>query len=77
MSRHATDVVSLVFGLIFAGLAVNWVLIVTDVSELSNAQLTVPVILIAAGIAGLVSVLARGGSQETSHVESDGHSAPE
>lgn len=59
MSRHATDPVSLVFGLIFAGLATNWLLIISDVTDVSKAYVTVPVVMIAAGVAGLVSVLRR------------------
>jgi len=57
MYRHATDVTSLVFGTIFAGFTVFWLLDVTDTVDAPDAWLAGPVILIAAGIVGLVVAL--------------------
>src|SRR5262245_60917013 len=53
LHRHATDVVALVFGVIFAGITAVWLLHVTDVIDLEQAWLAGPVILIVAGAVGL------------------------
>lgn len=55
--RHATDVISLVFGTLFAGLTVVWLLVVGDVLELDEARVAWPVILVIAGAVGLVAAL--------------------
>jgi hypothetical protein len=54
LRRHAPDVVSLVFGVVFAGLAAIWLLNETDVINNDGAWLAGPVILIVAGVLGLV-----------------------
>ena len=59
MRQHATDVVSLVFGTVFAGFALVWLLIVTDLIDFDEAWLIGPVILIAAGLLGLYTALRR------------------
>jgi hypothetical protein len=53
LHRHATDVVALVFGLVFAGITAVWLLNVSDVIDLEQAWLAGPVILIVAGAVGL------------------------
>jgi hypothetical protein len=57
LRRHAPDVVSLVFGTLFAGFAVIWLLNATDVIDSESAWLAGPAILIVAGILGLVVAL--------------------
>jgi hypothetical protein len=52
--RHATDVVSLVFALIFAGLALYWALVVSDAVSGNDVWWIGPAILVLAGGAGLV-----------------------
>ena len=47
--RHATDVISLVFGVIFAGFTVVWLLQVTDAIDAGQAWVVGPVVLMAAG----------------------------
>ena len=54
--RHATDVISLVFGVIFAGFTVVWLLQVTDAIDAGQAWVVGPVVLMAAG-PGLVAAL--------------------
>ena len=64
--RHATDVISLVFGVIFAGFTVVWLLQLTDAIDAGQAWVVGPVVLMAAGAAGLVAALRpRGGSDES------------
>ena len=55
--RHATDVISLVFGTIFAGFTVVWLLTVTDTIDENQAWLGGPIILIAAGALGLATAI--------------------
>lgn len=62
MVKHETDVTSLVFGLLFAGLAGLWVLVQYDVLTLPAASVVAPLVLVAAGVAGLLLTLRRGKS---------------
>ena len=55
--RHATDVISLVFGVIFAGFVALWALRGTDLISVSQLGLVGPAVLIAAGAVGLVVAL--------------------
>jgi hypothetical protein len=55
--RHATDVVSLVFGMIFAGVFAVWVLTGAHLIDFAQVWLAGPVILIAAGVVGLGAAL--------------------
>lgn len=57
MRRHPTDVVSLVFGLLFLGVAALWGPGMPSVLDGSGWRL--PVLLIAAGAAGLLVSLRR------------------
>jgi hypothetical protein len=57
MHRHAPDVVSLVFGTLFAGLALTWLLSATEVIDDEQAWIAGPVTLIVAGVLGLVVAL--------------------
>ena len=58
MRRHDTDVTSLVFGVIFAGVALVWALVETDVVELDNLTVLGPAVLVVAGLIGLVGLVA-------------------
>ena len=55
--RHATDVVSLVFGTIFAGFTILWVLYVAGDLDNQDAWWAGPIVLVVAGAAGLVASL--------------------
>ena len=55
LHRHATDVVSLVAGTIFAGVTAVWLLNLGDVIDLEAAWLAIPLVLIVAGVVGLVA----------------------
>jgi hypothetical protein len=55
--RHATDVVSLIFGIIFGGVVLVWALAGADVIDPGSVGLAAPAILIAAGAVGLVVAL--------------------
>lgn len=54
MYRHAADVVSLVFGILFSGFTVLWVLHVANVLHHADAWFAGPIVFVAAGAAGLV-----------------------
>lgn len=55
--RHATDVISLVFGTIFAGFTLVWLLDLTAVIQRDDAWLAGPIILVVAGTVGLATAL--------------------
>lgn len=57
--RHATDVISLIAAVIFGGWTIVWLLDVTNTVHRENAWLAGPVILIAAGLLGLLASLRR------------------
>jgi hypothetical protein len=57
LRRHAPDAVSLVFGTLFAGSAVIWLLSATDDIDYNEAWLAGPAILIVAGVVGLAVAL--------------------
>lgn len=59
VGRHDTDVTSLVFGLLFLGIAAVWLLVQQDVVSWPGASRIFPVVLVAAGVIGLVSSLTR------------------
>ena len=64
--RHAVDVISLVFGVIFAGFTAVWLLQLSGAIDHEQAWVVGPVVLMAAGAAGLVAALRpRGGSDES------------
>lgn len=56
---HDTDVTSLVFGLLFLGIAAVWLLVQQDVVSWPDASRIFPVVLVVAGVIGLVSSLTR------------------
>jgi len=57
MYRHATDLVALIAGTVFAGFTAVWVLTESDVLDIKEAWLAGPGILILAGIVGLAVAL--------------------
>lgn len=59
VGRHDTDVTSLVFGLLFLGIAAVWLLVQQDVVSWPGASRIFPIVLVAAGVIGLVSSLTR------------------
>ena len=62
--RHATDVVSLVFGIMFAGFTLVWLVGVTGHLDQHDAWWAGPLVLVVAGVAGLVASLRHGGPGE-------------
>jgi hypothetical protein len=56
---HDTDVTSLVFGLLFLGIALVWLLVQQDVVSWPDASRIFPIVLVVAGVVGLVSSLTR------------------
>ncbi|MEP6695290.1 MAG: hypothetical protein ABJA34_00265 [Pseudonocardiales bacterium] len=63
MNRHSSDVVSLVAGLIFIGIAALWAMARADLLPGSRGWL-LPVVLVAAGAAGLYTAVRRGRDAE-------------
>ena len=55
--RHATDVVSLVFGTIFAGFTVIWLVYLSGYLDSHDAWWLGPLVLVVAGAAGLATAL--------------------
>lgn len=60
MAKHDTDVTSLVFGVLFLGLAGMWALVRYDALSLPAASVVAPIVLILAGAGGLALSLRRG-----------------
>jgi hypothetical protein len=66
--RHATDIISLFFGIIFTGLTVVWLLVINDIIDDQRAWIGGPITLVAAGAVGLVAALQpRNRSVQTSY----------
>lgn len=59
MRRHETDVVSLVFGLVFLGVSAMWPLVHYEVLGLPGLEVAAPVLLVSAGLAGLIASFGR------------------
>ena len=60
MRRHETDVTSLVFGLVFLGVAALWALVQADLLSLPDASVVGPAVLVVAGLVGIAVTLRRG-----------------
>jgi hypothetical protein len=58
--RHETDVTSLVFGLVFVGVAALWALVQADLLSLPDASVVGPAVLVVAGLVGIAVTLRRG-----------------
>lgn len=58
MRRHDVDVTSLVFGLIFLGVAGAWALVQNELISLPDLSVAGPAVLIVAGVVGLVATVA-------------------
>lgn len=57
MRRHETDVVSLVFGWIFVGIAGLWALVAGQAMGAGGLRVAGPALLIGAGLVGVLSTL--------------------
>jgi hypothetical protein len=55
--RHDVDVTSLVFGLIFLGVAGAWALVQNELISLPDLSVAGPAVLIVAGVVGLVATV--------------------
>jgi hypothetical protein len=58
--RHETDVTSLVFGLVFLGVAALWALVQGNLLSLPDASVLGPAVLVVAGLVGIAVTLRRG-----------------
>jgi hypothetical protein len=76
VAKHDTDVTSLVFGLLFVGLAAVWALVHYDVLTLPAASVVGPAVLVVAGVAGLLLSLRRGAARRSAVVADDREGAP-
>jgi hypothetical protein len=63
--RHEADGVSLVFGVIFCGIAGLWALVAGDVIGFDGLRVAIPIVLILAGLSGVGSTLAAGRRRRT------------
>lgn len=59
MQRHDTDVVSLVFGLLFLGVSAMWPLVHYEILGLPGLGVAAPVLLVSVGLAGLMASIGR------------------
>src|SRR4051794_33655133 len=57
MHRHAADVVSLVFGLIFAGFTLLWAAVGSGLVDQDDGWWLGPIVLVAAGVVGVATAL--------------------
>ncbi|HET6562158.1 MAG TPA: hypothetical protein VFG72_09805 [Marmoricola sp.] len=62
--RHPVNVTHLVMGLVFLGIAGSWALRQLDVIDAESGRWVLPVILLLAGVAGLVAAVAKGLSRD-------------
>jgi hypothetical protein len=69
MHRHATDIVALISGTVFAGFTVIWALTESEAIDVKDAWLAGPGILILAGIVGLVVALTPSRERPPAYVE--------
>lgn len=58
--RHPPNAVSLVFGVVFSGLAACWALLHTQVLSWGDLQWALPALFTGAGVLGLACTLLRG-----------------
>ncbi len=64
MQLHETDVTSLVFGLVFVGVAVVWGLAELGVITLATLPVALPVVLVVVGVIGVVAAVRRGRTRD-------------
>lgn len=64
---RSVKVAHLVFGLLFLGIAAIWALVVSDVITGDRLTIIVPVLIIGAGVIGLVASLASGRNRRRQH----------
>ena len=82
MRRHDIDPVSLTFGVLFVGFAAAWALVAGDVANLSALRVVIPLVLVCAGIAGVIgprrSAVGSAGAEappSTDRTEADDHAS--
>jgi hypothetical protein len=73
--RHDTDVTSLVFGLVFVGMAAIWALVQSDLLSLPDLSVVGPAVLVVAGVIGLAATL-RGSARSRRPDEPEEHTEP-
>jgi hypothetical protein len=61
---HETDVTSLVFGLVFLGVAVVWGLAELEVITMAMLPVALPVVLVVVGVIGVVAAVRRGRTRD-------------
>ena len=66
MKTHPLNVSYLVVGLVFLGIAGSWALRASGVVDLDETRWLLPLILVAAGVVGLVAFAAKGVRSRTS-----------
>lgn len=76
MRRHDTDVLSLVFGIVFLGVAALWPLFHYSVFPDDVVGMALPVLLIGAGVLGLAASLTRSRRQDRSDGSPEARPAP-
>ncbi|NED99659.1 hypothetical protein [Phytoactinopolyspora halotolerans] len=59
MKRHEADVTSLVFGLLFFGVFVVWVLVHAGAMGIEGIGQAVPILFVAVGLAGLAASISK------------------
>ncbi len=57
MYRHASDALSLIFGVIFMGAATYWALYLAGALSADDTKYAVPAVLVAAGVIGLANAV--------------------
>lgn len=61
--RHAPSPVALVFGILFCGIALGWLLLTQHVVTLGDLHWALPGLLTGAGVVGILASLGRGRSE--------------
>ncbi len=75
MRTHAVNVMHLVFGLVYLGIAGIWALSAAGVVDSGRMEWLLPLVLVVAGAAGLVASVARGFGRSTPD-EADENGSP-
>lgn len=75
--HRGVRIVHLVFGVVFLGIAASWALAVNDVIRLDvNVAVVLPVVLILAGVAGLVAMIANAARNRRTTKQAPAPAAP-
>lgn len=60
MSPHRADVLSLVLGIVFVGVAAMWFLVTSGSLSVAGLSVALPVLLVSAGLAGVLASFTTG-----------------